>query len=43
MNKYEIVRFVDDDVKLDINISPLKKQYGLISNKFSSFLKEIDW
>lgn len=25
MNKYEIVKFVDDEVKLDVNISPLEK------------------
>jgi len=25
INKYEIVKFVDDEVKLDVNISPLEK------------------
>ena len=25
MNKYEIVKFVDERVKLDVNISPLEK------------------
>ena len=25
MNKYEIVRFVEEEVKLDVNISPLEK------------------
>ena len=25
MNKYEIVKFVDGEVKLDVNISPLEK------------------
>ena len=25
MNKYEIVKFVDEEVKLDVNISPLEK------------------
>ena len=25
MNKYELVKFDDDEVKLDINISPLEK------------------
>ena len=29
MNKYEIVKFVDEEVKLDVNISPLEKRYGL--------------
>lgn len=42
MNKYEIVKFVDDEVKLDVNISPLEKQYGLISSKYPSYSKGVD-
>ena len=29
MNKYEIVKFVDDEVKLDVNISPLEETVWL--------------
>ena len=41
MNKYEIVKFVDEEVKLDVNISPLEKTIW-ISIEQMSILFEID-
>lgn len=39
MNKYEIVRFDDDEVKLDINISPLKKTIWTNIEQMSFFFE----
>ena len=35
MNKYEIVKFVDEEVKLDVNISPLEKTIWISMEQMS--------
>ena len=39
MNKYEIVKFVDDEVKLDVNISPLEKTIWINIEQISVLLE----
>ena len=35
MNKYEIVKFVDEEVKLDVNISPLEETVWLTQEQMA--------
>ncbi len=40
MNKYEIVKFVDDEVKLDVNISSLEKTIWINIEQISVLLEK---
>lgn len=40
--KYELVKFIDNDLELDITISPKEETVWLSLEEMSHYLKEID-
>lgn len=41
MEKYEIIKFVDGNFELDVNVSPLQNTIWLTQDRIAIFLKNI--